>query len=187
MREQGVLSCLPGSRQKLGGKRAVGIFCWRVPLLHVLRCFKSCLRPLSRELLLGSSEEALHYTRRPKVLTVLLFVPQGGGCALMTRSNKFEQIVRGMNSVSWSACRQREMSRWSRLLPQPGLSLPFFQVLDVPLTVKIRTGVQEKINVAHKIIPKIREWGASMVTVQGYLLWRGIFGWCLGNSACMSA
>ncbi|KAF1553942.1 tRNA-dihydrouridine(47) synthase [NAD(P)(+)]-like, partial [Eudyptula albosignata] len=68
-----------------------------------------------------------------------LVYKKGGGCALMTRSNKFEQIVRGMNSV-----------------------------LDIPLTVKIRTGVQEKINVAHKIIPKIREWGASMVTVQGY-------------------
>ncbi|NXF51990.1 DUS3L synthase, partial [Oceanites oceanicus] len=67
-----------------------------------------------------------------------LVYKKGGGCALMTRSNKFEQIVRGMNSV-----------------------------LDVPLTVKIRTGVQEKINVAHKIIPKIREWGASMVTLHG--------------------
>ncbi|NWU85991.1 DUS3L synthase, partial [Onychorhynchus coronatus] len=67
-----------------------------------------------------------------------LVYKKGGGCALMTRSNKFEQIVRGMNLV-----------------------------LDVPLTVKIRTGVQEKINVAHKIIPKIREWGASMVTLHG--------------------
>ncbi|NXO15645.1 DUS3L synthase, partial [Oriolus oriolus] len=67
-----------------------------------------------------------------------LVYKKGGGCALMTRSNKFEQIVRGMNSV-----------------------------LDVPLTVKIRTGVQEKINVAHKIIPRIREWGASMVTLHG--------------------
>ncbi|KAM9215396.1 tRNA-dihydrouridine(47) synthase [NAD(P)(+)]-like [Leptosomus discolor] len=67
-----------------------------------------------------------------------LVYKKGGGCALMTRANKFEQIVRGMNSV-----------------------------LDVPLTVKIRTGVQEKINVAHKIIPKIREWGASMVTLHG--------------------
>lgn len=51
------------------------------------------------------------------------------------------------------------------------LTLPSLQVLDVPLTVKIRTGVQEKMNVAHKIIPKIREWGASMVTVLGYLQW----------------
>uniref|UniRef100_A0A8C3J595 tRNA-dihydrouridine(47) synthase [NAD(P)(+)] n=1 Tax=Calidris pygmaea TaxID=425635 RepID=A0A8C3J595_9CHAR len=67
-----------------------------------------------------------------------LVYKKGGGCALMTRSNKFEQIVRGMNLM-----------------------------LDVPLTVKIRTGVQEKINVAHKIIPKIREWGASMVTLHG--------------------
>uniref|UniRef100_A0A8C0FW50 tRNA-dihydrouridine(47) synthase [NAD(P)(+)] n=1 Tax=Bubo bubo TaxID=30461 RepID=A0A8C0FW50_BUBBB len=67
-----------------------------------------------------------------------LVYKKGGGCALMTRSNKFEQIVRGMNLV-----------------------------LDVPLTVKIRTGVQEKVNVAHKIIPKIREWGASMVTLHG--------------------
>ncbi|XP_065508631.1 tRNA-dihydrouridine(47) synthase [NAD(P)(+)]-like [Caloenas nicobarica] len=67
-----------------------------------------------------------------------LVYKKGGGCALMTRTNKFEQIVRGMNSV-----------------------------LDVPLTVKIRTGVQEKMNVAHKIIPKIREWGASMVTLHG--------------------
>ncbi|XP_069734031.1 tRNA-dihydrouridine(47) synthase [NAD(P)(+)]-like isoform X2 [Phaenicophaeus curvirostris] len=67
-----------------------------------------------------------------------LVYKKGGGCALMTRSNKFEQIVRGMNSV-----------------------------LDVPLTVKIRTGVQEKINVAHKLIPKLREWGTSMVTLHG--------------------
>ncbi|XP_071583833.1 tRNA-dihydrouridine(47) synthase [NAD(P)(+)]-like isoform X1 [Heliangelus exortis] len=67
-----------------------------------------------------------------------LVYKKGGGCALMTRSNKFEQIVRGMNSV-----------------------------LDIPLTVKIRTGVQEKLNVAHKIIPKIREWGAAMVTLHG--------------------
>ncbi|XP_065609847.1 tRNA-dihydrouridine(47) synthase [NAD(P)(+)]-like, partial [Cyrtonyx montezumae] len=61
---------------------------------------------------------------------------KGGGCALMTRSNKFEQTVRGMNSV-----------------------------LDVPLTVKIRTGVQEKRNVAHQIIPRIREWGAATLTL----------------------
>lgn len=50
---------------------------------------------------------------------------------------------------------------------RPGLTSAPLQVLDVPLTVKIRTGVQEKVNVAHKIIPRIREWGASMVTVWG--------------------
>ncbi|KAM6104841.1 LOW QUALITY PROTEIN: tRNA-dihydrouridine(47) synthase [NAD(P)(+)]-like [Pterocles gutturalis] len=67
-----------------------------------------------------------------------LVYKKGGGCALMTRSNKFEQIIGGMNSV-----------------------------LGVLLTVKIRTGVQEKINVAHKLIPKIRDWGAATVTLHG--------------------
>ncbi|XP_075683782.1 tRNA-dihydrouridine(47) synthase [NAD(P)(+)]-like [Rhinoderma darwinii] len=63
---------------------------------------------------------------------------KGGGCGLMTRTNKFEDIVRGMNSV-----------------------------LDVPLTVKIRTGVQEKVNLAHKLIPDLRDWGVSLVTLHG--------------------
>ncbi|XP_040287065.1 tRNA-dihydrouridine(47) synthase [NAD(P)(+)]-like isoform X2 [Bufo bufo] len=63
---------------------------------------------------------------------------KGGGCALMSRATKFEDIVRGMNLV-----------------------------LDVPLTVKIRTGVQEKVNLAHKLIPELRDWGASLVTLHG--------------------
>ncbi|XP_038628846.1 tRNA-dihydrouridine(47) synthase [NAD(P)(+)]-like [Tachyglossus aculeatus] len=67
-----------------------------------------------------------------------LVYKKGGGCALMNRSNKFEQIVRGMNSV-----------------------------LDVPLTVKIRTGVQEKANLAHRLLPELRAWGVSLVTLHG--------------------
>ncbi|KAM8967237.1 tRNA-dihydrouridine(47) synthase [NAD(P)(+)]-like isoform 2-T2 [Pelodytes ibericus] len=63
---------------------------------------------------------------------------KGGGCGLMNRTNKFEQIVKGMNSV-----------------------------LDVPLTVKIRTGVHEKHNLAHKLIPNFKEWGVSLVTLHG--------------------
>ncbi|XP_077777890.1 tRNA-dihydrouridine(47) synthase [NAD(P)(+)]-like isoform X2 [Podarcis muralis] len=47
------------------------------------------------------------------------------------------------------------------------IDLIYNKVLDVPLTVKIRTGVQEKTNLAHKLIPSIREWGASMVTLHG--------------------
>lgn len=39
------------------------------------------------------------------------------------------------------------------------------KVLDVPLTVKIRTGVQEKCNIAHKLIPEMKKWGVSMITV----------------------
>uniref|UniRef100_S4RTB0 tRNA-dihydrouridine(47) synthase [NAD(P)(+)] n=1 Tax=Petromyzon marinus TaxID=7757 RepID=S4RTB0_PETMA len=67
-----------------------------------------------------------------------LVINKGGGCALMNRGLKFEQIVRGMVSV-----------------------------LDVPLTAKIRTGVQEKTNTAHKLIPELRDWGISMVTLHG--------------------
>ncbi|MEQ2161688.1 tRNA-dihydrouridine(47) synthase [NAD(P)(+)]-like protein, partial [Goodea atripinnis] len=64
-----------------------------------------------------------------------LVYKKGGGCGLMTRTRKFEQIIKGMNSV-----------------------------LDVPLTVKIRTGVQEKSNIAHKLIGEMKNWGVSMIT-----------------------
>lgn len=67
-----------------------------------------------------------------------LVYKKGGGCALMNRSTKFQQIVRGMN-----------------------------QVLDVPLTVKIRTGIQERVNLAHQLLPKLRDWGAALVTLHG--------------------
>ncbi|XP_077446242.1 tRNA-dihydrouridine(47) synthase [NAD(P)(+)]-like [Stigmatopora argus] len=67
-----------------------------------------------------------------------LVYKKGGGCGLMTRTRKFEQIIRGMNYV-----------------------------LDVPLTVKIRTGVQEKNNVAHKLIPEMMKWGVSLITLHG--------------------
>uniref|UniRef100_A0A3B4XUZ3 tRNA-dihydrouridine(47) synthase [NAD(P)(+)] n=1 Tax=Seriola lalandi dorsalis TaxID=1841481 RepID=A0A3B4XUZ3_SERLL len=67
-----------------------------------------------------------------------LVYKKGGGCGLMTRTRKFEQIVKGMNCV-----------------------------LDVPLTVKIRTGVQEKSNVAHRLIPEMKKWGVSMITLHG--------------------
>ncbi|KAG1929009.1 tRNA dihydrouridine synthase DusB [Pimephales promelas] len=67
-----------------------------------------------------------------------LVYKKGGGCGLMTRTTKFEQIVRGMNSV-----------------------------LDVPLTVKIRTGVQQNCNVAHKLIPEMKKWGVSLITLHG--------------------
>ena len=61
---------------------------------------------------------------------------QGEGCALMGRTNRFEQIVRSMTSV-----------------------------MDVPLTVKIRTGIFEDKHIAHTLVPKLRDWGVSMVTV----------------------
>lgn len=67
-----------------------------------------------------------------------LVYKKGEGCALIGRLNKFEQIIRGMNSV-----------------------------LDVPLTVKMRTGIFDNKNIAHTVIPKLRDWGVSMVTLHG--------------------
>uniref|UniRef100_A0A3Q2DW10 tRNA-dihydrouridine(47) synthase [NAD(P)(+)] n=1 Tax=Cyprinodon variegatus TaxID=28743 RepID=A0A3Q2DW10_CYPVA len=67
-----------------------------------------------------------------------LVYKKGGGCGLMTRTRKFEHIIKGMNYV-----------------------------LDVPLTVKIRTGVQEKSNIAHKLIGEMKNWGVSMITLHG--------------------
>lgn len=67
-----------------------------------------------------------------------LVYKKGGGCGLMTRTRKFEQIIKGMDYA-----------------------------LDVPLTVKIRTGVQEKCNIAHKLIPEFKQWGVSMITLHG--------------------
>ncbi|XP_078091494.1 tRNA-dihydrouridine(47) synthase [NAD(P)(+)]-like isoform X2 [Mustelus asterias] len=63
---------------------------------------------------------------------------KGGGCGLLNRLNKLEQIVKGMDSV-----------------------------LDVPLTAKIRTGVHENVNIAHKIIPNLRDCGLSLITLHG--------------------
>lgn len=63
---------------------------------------------------------------------------QGAGSALLNRPNKLEKMLRGMSSV-----------------------------LDVPLTIKIRTGVFDKVQTAHKLIPKLKLWGASCVTLHG--------------------
>ncbi|XP_034016503.1 tRNA-dihydrouridine(47) synthase [NAD(P)(+)]-like isoform X2 [Thalassophryne amazonica] len=67
-----------------------------------------------------------------------LVYQKGGGCSLMTRSKKFKQIVNGMNYV-----------------------------LDVPLTVKMRTGVYADCNQAHKLIPEMKTWGLSLITLHG--------------------
>uniref|UniRef100_A0AAZ3RIP2 tRNA-dihydrouridine(47) synthase [NAD(P)(+)] n=1 Tax=Oncorhynchus tshawytscha TaxID=74940 RepID=A0AAZ3RIP2_ONCTS len=47
----------------------------------------------------------------------------------MTCTNKFEQIIRGMNSI--------------------------------------HTGVQDKANIAHKLIPEMKKWVVSMITLHG--------------------
>lgn len=52
-------------------------------------------------------------------------------------------------------------------------------MLDVPLTVKIRTGVQERVNLAHRLLPELRAWGTALVTVG--LGACGTQAWCPGD------
>ena len=54
----------------------------------------------------------------------------------MGRLTKFEQIVQGMT-----------------------------EVLDIPLTVKLRTGIYSDKNIAHTLMPRLRDWGVSLTTV----------------------
>lgn len=79
----------------------------------------------------------------------------------MQRSGKFQQIVRGMSQVRASS------PPCPLLVPasSPAADRPSPQVLDVPLTVKLRTGVQERTPLAHRLLPELRTWGAALVTV----------------------
>ncbi|KAG6849880.1 tRNA-dihydrouridine synthase 3 [Arthromyces matolae] len=64
----------------------------------------------------------------------------GSGSALLDASNKLGKIVVGMNKA----------------------------LGEIPVTIKIRTGVKDGKNNAHKIMPKAAaEWGASCITLHG--------------------
>jgi tRNA-dihydrouridine synthase 3 len=67
-----------------------------------------------------------------------LIYNKGGGVALMTRVDQFQRIVRSASSV-----------------------------LACELTVKIRTGIKEDLPIAHELIPELKSWGASMITLHG--------------------
>ena len=56
----------------------------------------------------------------------------------MTRVDQFQRIVRSASSV-----------------------------LACELTVKIRTGIKEDLPIAHELIPELKSWGASMITLHG--------------------
>jgi tRNA-dihydrouridine synthase 3 len=66
---------------------------------------------------------------------------KGAGCALMTRLDHFQKIIRSLDLL-----------------------------LDVPLTAKIRTGIKEDVFIAHEIIPQMKTWGLSMITVRWFFL-----------------
>lgn len=63
---------------------------------------------------------------------------KGMGSGLMAKSSKLEGIVRGMK-----------------------------EILDIPLTVKIRMGLLDKKPIAMKLIPKLATWGADAVILHG--------------------
>ena len=67
---------------------------------------------------------------------------QGAGCALMDRHTRFGAIVRGMTTVA-----------------------------DCPITVKMRAGVHNRNWNAHKLVPKLRDWGVAMATVSNIKSW----------------
>ena len=76
----------------------------------------------------------------------------GMGSALMRgRGSKFERVVRSMSHV-----------------------------LDIPLSIKLRTGIQQGNPNAHELIPKIKIWGANLITVSA--LWCTE---CNHSSACV--
>jgi len=66
---------------------------------------------------------------------------QGAGSALMRRTNKLFDIVDSMNAV-----------------------------LDVPVTCKLRTGIETGKNNAHVILPGLRDRGVALATVSVVLI-----------------
>lgn len=67
-----------------------------------------------------------------------LIYRKGGGSGMLNRLHVLESVVKSIS-----------------------------QVLDIPLTVKTRTGVYIDKPIAHQLMPRFRDWGASMITVHG--------------------
>ncbi|KAL1920294.1 uncharacterized protein VTP21DRAFT_1440 [Calcarisporiella thermophila] len=63
---------------------------------------------------------------------------KGGGSALLDSVGKMGKILRGM-----------------------------VRVVDVPVTAKFRMGVKDNVPTAHKIVPKLEDWGISLGTLHG--------------------
>lgn len=64
------------------------------------------------------------------------FLLQGSGSGLLRRPHILESVVRCASNL-----------------------------LNIPFTVKTRVGVYSNQNIAHTLVPKFKEWGASMITV----------------------
>lgn len=67
-----------------------------------------------------------------------LVYKSGAGCGLMRRTKVLESCVRSISTI-----------------------------LDVPFTIKMRTGVYNNENIAHTLAPKLKECGVSLLTIHG--------------------
>ncbi|KAL0491637.1 tRNA-dihydrouridine synthase [Acrasis kona] len=67
-----------------------------------------------------------------------LICSKGMGSGLMERRNKMQSIVRGMK-----------------------------EILRIPLTLKMRTGIKQDNLFAHKLFPEIQSWGINALTLHG--------------------
>ncbi|KAF9518668.1 hypothetical protein BS47DRAFT_1370980 [Hydnum rufescens UP504] len=63
----------------------------------------------------------------------------GAGAALLDTPSKLGKIVLGMNRA----------------------------LGDIPLTIKVRMGVKDGKNTAHKLVPRLRSWGVGGMTIHG--------------------
>lgn len=67
-----------------------------------------------------------------------LIYKKGGGCGMMHRLPALEASIRCASKL-----------------------------LSIPFTIKMRTGVYQDKKITHTIVPKMAEWGASLITVHG--------------------
>ncbi|CAG8507672.1 5885_t:CDS:10 [Funneliformis caledonium] len=63
---------------------------------------------------------------------------QGCGSKLLMHDGRLGKILKGMNKV-----------------------------MDIPVTVKLRTGILDNSPLAHKLVPKFQNWGVAMATLHG--------------------
>jgi tRNA-dihydrouridine synthase 3 len=63
---------------------------------------------------------------------------KGGGSKLLMHDGRLGKILKGM-----------------------------IKVMDIPVTVKLRTGILDNYPLAHKLIPKFQNWGVELATLHG--------------------
>jgi tRNA-dihydrouridine synthase 3 len=69
-----------------------------------------------------------------------------------------------VEAITSKGCGSALMEKRSRL---KGMILGANYVLECPVTVKLRTGIQDSKHIAHKLIPLFQDWGVSGVTLHG--------------------